>query len=151
MNDVIKNAMKYFYIIVFISLLVCAYFVYFVYNENFKTMEAFDYDASKTTKNFYKKYNELYYPLREKLTNQENKFIDKWIEKMEKNDIEKNKHISLTTVSFTLYKNGHINKSRFGIGTKTKFNDFKSDVKQLLNYFGVQKFLPNNYNYYGVA
>ena len=151
MNDVIKNAMKYFYIIVFISLLVCTYFVYFVYNENFKTMEAFDYDASKTTKNFYKKYNELYYPLREKLTNQENKFIDKWIEKMEKNDIEKNKHISATTVSFTLYKNGHINKSRFGIGTKTKFNDFKSDVKQLLNYFGVQKFLPNNYNYYGVA
>lgn len=152
MKDIIKivrkNVTKYTYILVSISVLI---YVYFLYTQIYKNRESFNNDASNKTKYLFQIYNELYYPLTEKLTNQENDFIDKWIKRIEKDDIEKNKHISATTVSFTLHKNGHINKSRFGIGTKTKFDSFKSDTKNLLKHFGVQKFLPIHYNYYGIA
>ena len=143
-----KNVMKYSHILIFISILV---FAYFVYSKIWKNIENFDNETSKKRKILFQKYNEIYYPFNKKITKEENKFIEKWINKQEKDDVIKNKHISAITIGFTLHKDGHINKSRFGIGTKTKYDEFKKDTLELLKPFDVEKFLPKNYNYYGVA
>lgn len=148
MNDVMKYVMKYAYILLFISTLV---FVYVVYSKFWKNIENFDNETSRKIKILFQKYNEIYYPFNKEITKEENKFIDKWINKMEKDDVIKNNHISPITIGFTLHKDGHINKSRFGIGTKTKYDEFKKDTLKLLKPFNIEKFLPKNYNYYGVA
>ena len=148
MNDVMKYVMKYAYILLFISTLV---FAYVVYSNFWGNIENFDNETSKKRKALFQKYNEKYYPLSKKLTKEENKLIEKWINKMEKEDVIKNKHISPITFGVTLHKDGHINKSRFGIGTKTKYDEFKKDTLELLKPFDVEKFLPKNYNYYGIA
>lgn len=148
MGKTIKTFLtKYLPILIFICLLI---FGYSVYDKIWKKKENFNDNKSKLQKKF-EIYNKYFYPLSSKLSEDENNFIDKWIKKLEKDDIYNDKHISAFTFGITLHKNGHINKSRYGIGTKTKFDEFKNDVIRLLKLYKVTKFLPSDYNYYGVA
>ena len=138
------NIMKL--ILIAILVLLLTYFL--------KQITAQSENFDPTTKKYVNKnknFNEKIYPLSDKLTKSENDFIDKWIRKLENDDIKQKKHISSFTLSITLNKDGPVNKSRFGIGTKTKHKDFKNDIMKLLKQFEVETFLPDGYKYYGIA
>lgn len=102
------------------------------------------------TKN-YDDYNHYIYPLEDNITKQENDFIRKWIDKLEERDISKYDHISTYMIGFTIFKNGHINKSRFGIGTLTKHNEFKNDCMKILKKYSLDLKAPKGFVWYGVA
>lgn len=99
----------------------------------------------------YNYYNNEIYPLKEKITKEENELIVTWLNKLTYEDISIDKHISSYTIGYTIHKNGYVNKSRLGIGTKTKFNMFKKDVLNLFKKFNIYNILPVNYNYAGIA
>tara|TARA_Y100000991_G_scaffold214535_1_gene202508 strand:+ start:1219 stop:1953 length:735 start_codon:yes stop_codon:yes gene_type:complete len=99
----------------------------------------------------FKEYNELIYPISLKITNDENIFISKWINKLKKDDIEKNPNISTYMIGFTIDKNNFVNRSRFGIGTLSYHNEFKKDCIKFLNSYQINLKEPNGYLWYAVA
>ena len=107
-----------------------------------------NFDNSFENKDF-DDYNYYIYPLESKITKQENYFIRKWLNKLEKND--SSKYISTSTVGFTIFKNRNINKSRFSIGTLTKHREFKNDCMKILKKYNLNINQPRGYLWYKVA
>ncbi len=102
-------------------------------------------------KNTYKDYNNDIFNLQQYITEQENKFIIKWLSKLDKNDY-KFKNISSYCIEFTINIDGTINNSRFAIGTLTKFDEFKIDCIKLMKYLKIDPIkLSNTFTYYGIA
>jgi len=101
--------------------------------------------------NDFDNYNNHVYPLTKKITKQENDFIKKWIGMLEEGDISKFDHISTYMIGYTIFKNGHINKSRFGIGTLTKHQEFKNDCLKILRKYNIEFKEPPGYLWYGLA
>ena len=108
-------------------------------------------DQKKQVQDQLDRYYSYIYPLNEKITNYEKDFIEKWIHKLNENDYQLHPHISPFSVGINIFKNGHINKSRFCIGTKTSFDEFKLDTNKLFHNLRINIEPPHNYNYYGVA
>ena len=107
-----------------------------------------NFDNSFQNKDF-DDYNNYIYPLESNITKQEKYFIRKWLNKFEKRDISQN--ISTSIVGFTIFKNGHINKSRMSIGTLTKHREFKNDCKKILKKYNLDIKEPKGYVWYKVA
>lgn len=101
--------------------------------------------------NDFDNYNNHVYPLTKNITKQENAFIKKWIGMLEERDISKFDHISTYMIGYTIFKNGHINKSRFGIGTLTKHQEFKNDCLKILRKYNIEFKEPHGYLWYALA
>ena len=104
-----------------------------------------------TNKIDYTYYNKYIFNLKKYITQDENKFITKWINKLEKKDFSIN-NISTYLTGITIYTNGTVNYSRFAIGTLTKFDLFKVDCVNLMKKLKINPInVPNNFMYYGIA
>jgi len=101
--------------------------------------------------NDFDNYNNNVFPLTKNITKQENDFIKKWINMLEENDLSKFDHISTYMIGYTIFKDGHINKSRFGIGTLTKHQEFKNDCLNFLRKYNLEFKEPPGYLWYGLA
>lgn len=134
-------------IVFIIIIIVCLYGLQ--YDEGFEAQEEEDL---RTFYSSYNDYNKHVYPLREKLSEKENEFVEKWIHKLENEDFER-KGVSVYIISFTIHEDGTVNKSRFCIGTTTKYSEFETDSKELLKNLKITHNIvkPKNYNYYGIA
>lgn len=104
-----------------------------------------------TNKIDYNFYNKHIFNLKKYITKNENTFINKWINNLERKDFSMN-NISTYLTGVTIYTNGTVNYSRFAIGTLTKFYLFKTDCIDLMKKMHLNPInVPNNYMYYGVA
>ena len=99
----------------------------------------------------YDSYNENIFPIEKKITKQENDFIKKWINMLEENDISKFEHISTYMIGCTIFKDGHVNKSRFGIGTLTKHKEFKKDCLKIFGKYNIEFKEPPDYLWHFLA
>lgn len=152
--------MGYFLLLFIIPIILFILYIhlqYDIYNleeqfQNNKKTPKTDYDFnSSNVSSRFKFYNTYFYPLQDNITEHEKKFILNWMLKLEYNDFENEKHISPFTISVVIFKNGKMNKSRFAIGTKTKFDLFKKETNELLSKMNIKIEPPKNYKYYGIA
>ena len=118
------------------------------YSEGFRSARKLNnvYD-----KGLYLDYNTNIFPIKKHITNEEHKFIIRWMDKISINDVSNDPHISTVIISIILHKNGKMNKSRLAIGTKTKHKEFKQEALQLLKNMNIYHELPSNFKYYGIG
>jgi len=152
--------MVYFLLLFIIPIILFILYIhlqYDIYNleeqfQNNKKTPRLDYDFNPANVvGRFKFYNKNFYPLEKNITEHEKKFILNWMLKLDINDFKNERHISPFTISVVIFKNGKINKSRFAIGTKTKFDLFKKETNELLSKMNIKIEPPKDYKYYGIA
>lgn len=145
--------LKYILIIfIFLVILFCNYKTkttetFFNTNDFFK----FDKTSNSLCMIDFKEYNNKIYPLKQKVSNDEILFIVKWIKKIGYRDLKDKKNISSYMFGFTIDENGVVNKSRFGIGTLSFYQDFKDDCQVLLRSMNIDIYEPKDYLWYFIA